>query len=147
MCCCYSLLHRALLLHSPLITQTLLFFLFPVLGPGGRGALLPLTSCWTWQRTRAWWIFSTACESCAPKGSIWCRLRWVPAALPARGAAFLSASLPRDLLSQQWLALCPDYAELSVAEHARVCTESIHWQLLGASKTGGQTLKFRSVHC
>lgn len=79
-------------------------FPFAVLGPGGQGALLPSTSCWTWQRTRAWWIFSTVCESCAPKGSIWCRQRWVPAALPAWGAAFLSASLPSNLLSQQWLA-------------------------------------------
>lgn len=147
MCCCYSLLHRALPFQSPLVTQILLFFSFPVLGPGGQGALLPLTSCWTWQRTRAWWIYSTACESCAPKGSIWCRQRWVPAALPAPGAAFLSASLPSSSWSQHWLALCLDYAELLVAKHAQICAESIPWQLLGASKTGGQTLELRSVHC
>lgn len=66
-----------LLLYSPpqssaspqsLDHQTLLVCSFPVLGPGGQGASLPSTSCSTWQRMKAWWIYSTACESCAPKG-------------------------------------------------------------------------------
>lgn len=107
-----------LLLYSPpqspaspqsLDHQTLLVCSFPVLGPGGQVASLPSTSCSTWQRMKAWWIYSTACESCAPKGSTWCRQRWVPAALPARGAAFLSTPLPSNSVSQHWLALYPDY--------------------------------------
>lgn len=46
-------------------------------GQGGRAVSLQWTSCWTWQRTKAWWTFSTASESCDHNESTWSRRRLV----------------------------------------------------------------------
>lgn len=46
-------------------------------GQGGRAVSLQWTSCWTWQRTKAWWTFSTASESCDHSESTWSRRRLV----------------------------------------------------------------------
>lgn len=80
------------------------------------------------------------------------RVNLVQTEVGASSSPCTRCCLPVSFSAQQFIEsivarLCPDYAELSVAKHVRICTKSIHWQLLGASKTGGQTLKFRAVHC
>lgn len=44
---------------------------------GGQAASLQWTSCWTWQRMKEWWTFSTASESYGHSESTWCRRRSV----------------------------------------------------------------------
>lgn len=44
---------------------------------GGQAASSQWTSCWTWQRMKEWWTFSTASESWGHSGSTWFRRRWV----------------------------------------------------------------------